>query len=170
MRIQSMHQRGSFQHHPNPHVAMAVDPPLVTLRQSKPTLQIEIILDRFKRLLAHEEALKETEHHRGHVVTDRIFGLLELVDQPLELFLAFCAILGPGFEGRRHRLDDLDIVSDYLLLLLDFVQASPDASGQAAELLLREPPFSASKFRRSDAWTSFRASAIRNPGGCSGPP
>jgi len=90
---------------------MAVDPPLVTLRQSKPTLQIEIILNLFKRLLAHEEALKETEHHRGHVVTDRIFGLLELVDQPLELFLAFRAILGPRSEGRRHRLDDLDIVS-----------------------------------------------------------
>ena len=39
-----------------------------------------------------------------------------------------------------------------------------------AELLLREPPFFASKFRWSDSWTSSSASAIRKPGGCSGPP
>ena len=57
-----------------------------------------------------------------------------------------------------------------LLLLLDFVQARLDASGQAAELLLREPPFFASKFRWIDSRTSFNASAIRKPGGCSGPP
>ena len=41
---------------------------------------------------------------------------------------------------------------------------------QPAELLLREPPFFASKFRWIDSWTSFSASAIRKPGGCSGPP
>jgi hypothetical protein len=146
-------------------VAMAVDPSFVALRQPKPTLQIEIILDLFKHLVAHEKALKKTEHHRGHMVTDRIFGLLELVDQLFELLLAFRAIRGSRFEGCRHRRDDLDIVSDLLLLLLDFVQTALDASGQAAELLFGEPPFFSSKFRWIDSWTSFKASAIRKLGG-----
>jgi len=36
---------------------------------------------------------------------------------------------------------NLDRVSDYLWRLLDFVQTARDASGQAAELLVGEPPF-----------------------------
>ena len=63
----------------------------------------------------------------------------------------------PGFEGRGHLRDHLDVVSDHLLLFLDFVQAPVDASGQAAELLLCEPPFFASKFRWIDSRTSWRA-------------
>src|SRR5258706_2695073 len=102
---------------------------LLTLRQPKSTLQIEIIPDLFNRLVAHEKALEKTEHHCGHVVTDRIFGLLELFDQRFERLLTLRAILGSRFEGRSHRLDDRDIVSDDLLLLLDFVQTALDASG-----------------------------------------
>ena len=51
-----MHQRRSLQDQSDPRVAMTVNPPLVTLGQAKPTLQIEIIPDRFILLLAHEEA------------------------------------------------------------------------------------------------------------------
>src|SRR4051812_22638710 len=144
---------------------MAVDPPLVTLRQPEPSLQVEVVHDPFVPLLAHEEPVEEADHHPGHVVKDRIFGPLESVDQPFEPLLAFGAILGPGFERRGHPLDHPDILPDDLLLLLDFVQPAPNASGQAAELLLGEPPFFSSKFRRSDPWTSFKASAIRRPGG-----
>ena len=43
-------------------------------------------------------------------------------------------------------------------------------AGQPAQLRLREPPFFASRFRPSDCRTSSNASAIRNPGGWSGPP
>ena len=70
-------------------------------------------------------------------MADRILGLLELIDQRLELLLPLRDILGPGLEGRGHLRDHLDVSSDYLLLSLDFVQAPLDASGQAAELLLR---------------------------------
>ena len=151
-------------------MATTVDPTLVALRQAKPTLQIEIIPDPFVLLLADEQAGQEAEHHRRHPVADRILGRLELIDQRLELLLPLGDILGPGLERRGHLRDHLDVFSNDLLLLLDFVQAPLDASGQAAELLLREPPFFASKFRWSDSWTSFSASAIRKPGGCSGPP
>ncbi len=170
VRVQGMDQRRALQNDPDPRVATAVDPSLVTLRQAEPTLQVEVIPDPFILLLAHEEAVDEAEHHRRHVVADRILGPLELVDQRLELLLAPRDLLGPGLEGRRHRRDDLDVVSDQPLRLLDSVEAALDASGQAAELLVREPPFFAPKFRWSDSWTSPKASAIRKPGGCSGPP
>ena len=45
--VQSMHQRRARQDQADPRVATTVDPPLVALRQAKPTLQIEIILDLF---------------------------------------------------------------------------------------------------------------------------
>src|SRR4051794_12521960 len=170
VRVQGKHQRRSVQDQPDPRVAMTVDPPLVTLGQAKPPLQIEIIPDRFILLLADEQAGEEAEHHRGHAVADRILRRLEAIDQRLELLLTLGDVLGPGLQRRGYFRDHLDVSSDDLLLLLHFVQASPDAAGQAAELLLREPPFFASKSRRSDAWTSFRASAIHKPGGCSGPP
>src|SRR3982751_2532965 len=165
-----MHQRRSVQDQPNPRVAMTVDPPLVTLRQAEPPLQIEIVPDRFILLLADEEAGQEAEHHRRHAVADRILGRLEAIDQRLELLLALGDVLRPGLQRRGHLRDHAHVLSDHLLLLLDLVQAALDASGQAAELLLRESPFCASRSRWSDAWTSFNASAIRNPGGCSGPP
>src|SRR5512135_3710962 len=168
--VQGMHQRRSRHNDPDPRVATTVDPPLGTLRQAQPTLQIKIILDPFILLLADEAAGKEAEHHRRHRVPDRILGLLELVDQRLELLRPLHAIFGPGLEGRSHLRDHLDVFSDYLLLLLDFIEAPLDASGQSAELLLCEPPFVASKFRWIDSWTSLRASAIRTPGGCRGPP
>jgi hypothetical protein len=160
-----MHQRRSFQDQPNPRVAMAVDPPFVTLRQPEPSLQIEVIHDLFEPILAHEEPVKKAEHHRGHVVTNRILGRLEAINQRLELLLPLGDVLGPGFEGRGHLRDHLDVFADHLLLFLDFVEAPLDASGQAIELLLREPPFFASRFRWIDSRTSERASAMRRPGG-----
>ena len=40
-----MHQRRPFLNDPNPRVAVTVNPPLVTLGQAEPPLQIEIVLD-----------------------------------------------------------------------------------------------------------------------------
>src|SRR3954464_13711509 len=170
MSVQGMYQRRSVQDQPNPRVAMTVDPPLVTLRQAEPPLQIEIVLDRFLLLLTDEEAGQEAEHHRRHPVADRILGRLEAIDQRLELLLALGDVLGPGLERRGHLRDHAHVSPDHLLLLLDLVEARLDASREPAELLLGEPPFFASRFRWSDSRTSFRASAIRDPGGCSGPP
>jgi hypothetical protein len=107
---------------------MTVDPPLVTLGQAKPALQIEIILDRLILLLTDEEAGQEAEHHRGHAVADRILGRFEAIDQRLELLLPLRDVLGPGLQCRGHLRDHGHVSSDHLLLLLDFVQARLDAS------------------------------------------
>ena len=147
-----------------------VNPPLVALGQAKPPLQIEVVLDLLELARGDEEPGQEAGHQRRHVPVNRILGPLESIDQSLELLLAIRAALRPGLEGRGYFLDVLDILSDRLLLGSDMVQSPVDAAGQAAELLLREPPFFASKFRRIDSSTSWSASAIRSPGGSSGPP
>lgn len=139
--VRRQHQRRALQDQANPRVPMAVDPPLVALGPAKPSLQLEIIPDRFLPLLPNEQAVQEAEHHRGQAVPDRVLGRLEAIDQPLELLLPLDDVLRPGLERRGPLRDHRDVTSEDLLLLLDFVQAARDASGQSAELLLREPPF-----------------------------
>ena len=52
MCVQSVHQRWSLQNDANPRVAMTVDSPLMTLGQSKPPFEIEIVVDFFELLLS----------------------------------------------------------------------------------------------------------------------
>lgn len=149
--VQRVHQRRAFEYDPNPRVAMTVDPPFVAFRQAKPALQIKIVPDLFKRVLADEQAGEEAQHHRRHLMLNRVVGRLESIDQLLEPFLTVHAVFGPGVKGRCHFRDHFDVFSDYLLLLRDFVKAALDASGQSAELRFRKPPFFASKFRWIDS-------------------
>ena len=149
---------------------MTVNSPLVAFGQAEPSLKIEIVLDLLKLSLADEKAGEEADHHPGHVLANRILSPLESIDQLLELLLAILATLPSRFEGRGYLLDVLDVFLDCLLLGLDLLQSPVDAVGQPAELLFCEPPFFSSKFRWIDSRTSFKASAIRRPGGWSGPP
>ena len=132
--------------------------------------EIEIVPALFELSLAHEKAGQEADHQRGHMLANRIPIPLESVDQLFELCLAILAAPASRVEGRGHSVDVFDVLSDWLLLGLDVLQSPVNASGQSAELLLCEPPFFASKFRWIDSGTSSKASAIRRPGGWSGPP
>jgi len=154
----------------NPCVPMTVDSPLVALGQAKPALEIEIVLDLLERSRADKKAGQEADHQRGHVLANWILIALELIDQLLVLLLAIRAAFPSNFEGRGYLLEILDIFSNWLLLGLDLLQSPVDAVGQTAELLLFETPFFTSKFRWIDWRTSFKASAIRRPGGWRGPP
>src|SRR5215210_1646241 len=110
-------------------MATTVDPPLVTLGQAKPSLQIEIVADLLERGLADEKARDETDHHLGHLVVNRITGALEARGQLLELLLATRALPLFGIECRGYFCALLDIPSDRLLLGRDLVQAAVDAAG-----------------------------------------
>ena len=132
--------------------------------------EIEIVLDLLELSRTDKEAGQEADHQRGHVLANWILIPLELIAQLLVLLLAIRATFPANFEGRGHLLEILDIFSNWLLLGLDMLQSPVDAVGQAAELLIFEAPFFASKFRWIDWRTSFKASAIRRPGGWRGPP
>src|SRR5271157_2368760 len=73
-------------------------------------------------------------------------------------------------EGRIDLLEILDVVSNRLLLVANFIQAPVYARGQAAKLLFCKPPFFAAKLRWIESRTSFNAAVIRSPGGFRGPP
>ena len=149
---------------------MTVNSPLVAFGQAKPALKIEIVPDLLELSRADKKASQEAGHQRSHVLANWILLPLESIDQRIELLLAMLATLSSRFESCGYLLDVLDVFSDCLLLGLDVVQSPVDAVGQTVELLFCEPPFFASKFRWIDSRTSSKASAIRRPGGWSGPP
>jgi hypothetical protein len=101
---------------------------------------------------------------------DRAIGCVEAKEDLLKGSLAPGASSVDGIQGRVDLYDLLDVPADFLLLDSDEIQASVNACGQPLQLRLGEPPFFTPKLRSSDAYTSPSASAIRNPGGCSGPP
>ena len=74
-------------------------------------------------------------------MADRILGRLEAIDQRLELLLPLGDVLGPGLERRGHLRDHLDVFSDHLLLLLDFVEARPGCSRPGGRVAPPRTPF-----------------------------
>jgi hypothetical protein len=165
MGIESVHQRRAFQDDPNSCVAMAVDPPFMTLGQAKPPLQIEIVSDRLELVHDHEKAGEKARHHLGHLLMNGVLCTLQSIDQLLEPLLPIGAGLLGRFEGCGDLFDVLDVGSDRLLFGPHLLQSSVDAAGQSPELLLGEPPFFSPKFRWIDVRISSKASAIRKPGG-----
>jgi hypothetical protein len=78
--VQGMDQRRAFHHEADPRVAMAVDPPLVTLRQAEPTLQLQVVADLLVSPLADEQTGQKACHHHGHLSVNRVIGLPEAID------------------------------------------------------------------------------------------
>ena len=101
---------------------------------------------------------------------NRILRTRESIDQFLERLLPLGAGPLSRFEGCCDFLDLLDVLSDRRVLVAYFFESTVDAAGQSDELLFCEPPFCSSTFRSIDSRTSLNASAIRKPGGWSGPP
>jgi hypothetical protein len=124
MGIESGHQGRSFLNDADPRVAMAVNPPLVTLGQAEPTLQIQVVPDRVELALADEQAGQETHHHLDHLPVNRVLRLLQSIDQSFEGLLPLRAAPRSRFEGRGDFLEVLDVGSDGLLFGPDGVEAA----------------------------------------------
>jgi len=170
MSIQRMHQCWPLQDDAYPRVSMAVDTAFMALGKAKPPLQIQIVVDRGQRVFANEQAGQETHHHRRHFLVDRGLAVRETFLQGLELLPPFGTSLRCRIQRRGDGHDVLHVVTQLLLFGADGVETTVDAVGQTVELRFGEAPFFSSKFRWIDSRTSLNASAIRKPGGCSGPP
>jgi len=148
---------------------MTVDPPLVSLGKAEPAFQIKIVR-REIRIASHEQAGLKAAHHFGHLLVDRI----RLGDEPLfqfpKLLLPMSHIARFWLQRLGNGLDVGDIVAYGLLRFVDCFQTPIDALGQPRQLLLCAPPFFASRFRCKDCCTCPKASVMRKPGGCRGPP
>ena len=109
-------------------------------------------------------------HHVAHVVVDRVGTALALRLQRLKLGLSLRARAAGRVKGGLDGSHLRHLVAHLVLGGLHTAQPPVDVAGQTGESLMCCPPFWASRFRWRDARTSPRASAMRMPGGCSGPP
>jgi hypothetical protein len=170
MGVQRMHQRGPFLDHPDPGMAVAVDPTLVPLGHAEPPLQVQVVLHRREVIPAGEQAGAEAGHQAGHVLMDRVAVTFQTTQDRIEVALACGGSPRRGVQRRGHLPDGRDMAPDRFLLAPDQVLALVDARRQAAQLRLGKAPFCTARFRSSDCLTSVNASLISSPGGWSGPP
>lgn len=168
--IECVDQGRAFLHDPHAGMFVSVNVPLVSLRQPKPAFQVEVVAWLVGILATHEQADLKTGHDLAHLLLNQIVARSQLVTQGLESLRAFGTGTAGRFQGFLDGPDGGDVALDRLQVVLDLVQSTVDAASQALELALSAPPFLTWMFRSSDCRTSRNASAIRRPGGCSGPP
>jgi hypothetical protein len=168
--IQGHEQRRALLHDSHSGMTAAVNPTLMPLRLAKPTLQVEVVAWQARLVTADEQTRLEAPHHRRHPSPDRVRFGSQAIAKRLEEGSALFTRAARWIEGGGN-LDDLaHTLLDRDLRLLDRIKSPVDEPGQAAQERLGSPPFFAPRFRPRDCLTSPNASAIRKPGGWSGPP
>ena len=168
--IESQQQCGTFLDNTDASVPVAVHTAFMAFGLSEPALQIEVILREVGIVTSHKKARLKVCHHTAHVLARRVIAALELLPQGLKLGVT----LGTWATVRRKRVLDRPhvghVVAYGLVRIVHRRQTSVDVAGQTRQSFMSWPPFCTSRFRCRDARTSSRASAMRKPGGCNGPP
>ena len=149
---------------------VAVKATFVPFGLPKPACQIEVILWHVRVVTPDKQARLKTGHDTAHVLPGRISALFALLLQDLKLGLTLGTRTAVGLECRLDRSHLLHVTTQVLLRGVHSRQPPVDRAGQTREALVRRSPFFASRFRWSDARTAPKASAMRKPGGWSGPP
>lgn len=168
--IKGQQQCRAFVDDADPRVSVAVNTAFVAFGLSKPSFQVQVVPRQIRILASDKQARSKARHHLAHVVPDRVGTALELRLQRLKLRLSLRARATVRIEGGLDGLHLSHLVAHVLLGGLHAAQPPVDVAGQTGESVLSSSPFWASRFRWSDARTSPRASAMRMPGGWSGPP
>jgi hypothetical protein len=151
-------------------VAVAVNAALVSFGLSEPTFEVEVVLGQVPILPSHKQSRRKAGHDVAHRLPDGITTLLQLCLQDLKLRLTLRTRPLVRFKRGLDRPDLLHVGANGVLCGVHGVQPPVDVSGQPSESVVRSPPFFASRLRWSEACTSPKASAMRRPGGCRGPP
>jgi hypothetical protein len=151
-------------------MTVAMNPTLMALGLAKPTLQIEVVTRQVRLVPSDEQSRLEAPHHRRHLLPDRVRFGLQAISQRHECDATFIARAAGRIESRPDLDDLVNLLLDRDLRLLDRIKSPVDEPGQAAQERFASPPFLAPRFRPRDCRTSLNASAIRSPGGFSGPP
>ena len=151
-------------------MAVAVNAALVSFGLSEPAFEVEVVLRQVPVLPAHKQSRRKAGHDVAHRLPDGIVTLLQLRLQALKLCLTLRTRTIVRFERCLDRPDLLHVGANSVLCGVDGAQPPVDVAGQLPESVVSSPPFFASRLRWSEACTSSKASAIRQPGGCRGPP
>jgi len=137
---------------------------------SEPTFEVEVVLRQVPVLPSHKQARRKASHDVAHRLPDGIAPLWQLCLQDLKLRLTLRTGTIVRFECGLDRPDLLHVGANGCLCGVDGIQPPVDVSSQPRESAVRRPPFFAARLRWSEACTSSKASAMRRPGGCRGPP
>ena len=143
---------------------------LVSFGLSAPAFEVEVILWQVPVLPSHKQSRRKAGHDVAHRLPDGIATLLKLCLQDLKLRLTLGTRTTVRFECRLDRPDILHVGANGFLCGVDGVQPPVDVAGQPRESVVSSPPFFGARLRWSEACTSPKASAMRRPGGCRGPP
>ena len=151
-------------------MTVAVDPTLMALGPAEPTLQIEVVTRQVRLVTTDEQSRLEAPHHRRHLPPDRVRLGSQAISQRREGDATLIAWAAGRIESRGDLDDLVNVPPDRDLGLLDRIKSPVDEPGEAAQERFTAPPLLAPRFRPRDCRTSSNASAIRSPGGFSGPP
>ena len=143
---------------------------LVSFGLSEPAFEVEVVLRQVPVLPANKQSRRKAGHDVAHRLPDGIVTLLQLRLQDLKLCLTLRTRTIVRFECCLDRPDILHVGANGFLCGVDGIQSPVDVSGQPRESVVSRPPFFASRLGWSEACTSPKASAMRRPGGCRGPP
>src|SRR5580700_6304195 len=151
-------------------MGMAVDAALVSLGEPEPSLEVQVVAGEVAATAVHEQPGSEALHHAGHMVVEGR-GRCPIPEGDLvEVGPAAAGRAEVGVEGAVDQAE-LDNVACHLLAgRLRVGEPLVDARHELHQLAIAGPPFFDSTQRWSEARTSPSASAIRRPGGSSGPP
>src|SRR5580704_4133414 len=151
-------------------MGMAVDAALVSLGEPEPPLEVQVVAGEVAATAVDEQPGSEALHHAGHVVVERR-GRCPIPEGDLvEVGPAAAGRAEIGVEGAVDEAE-LDNVACHLVAgRLRVGEPLVDARHELRQLAIAGPPFFGSTQRWSEARTSPSASAIRRPGGSSGPP
>ena|GEM_PF-6703860 len=170
MGIESQHQRGAFLDQTDASVLVAMNTALMPFGLFEPALQVEIVRRPLRLFAPDKQPGRKARHDTAHMLPHRVIAVLQLLPQDLKTFLTLVARAAARIEGGVDHSHLHSLLTYVFLGGLHAAQPPVDVAGQPRQSLMSRPPFCASRFRWSDARTSSRASAIRRPGGCSGPP
>lgn len=170
VNVQGVNQGCAFQNDSHTGMAMSMNSPFVSLRIAKPTLLVEVVLRKVREISTGEESRLETLQNFGHLLMDGLVTGLQLITQRGELRFTRHTVPVQRVQSARDRTNNLDVAANRWQIWSHHLQPTINAVGQLLQGTFCRPPFFACRLRSRDCRTVPRASAMRIPGGCNGPP
>lgn len=170
VRVEGQQQRGAFLDNADPSVPVAVHAALVPFGLAEPAFQVEGVLGQVGVLTSNKQPRRKAGHAMAHMVSDRIVARVALLLQDLTLRLTLGTRATLRFACRLDRSHILHGGTQSLLRIMARRQTPVNVARSTRKTRVCRPPVFASRWRWSAARTSSKASAMRRPGGCRGPP
>jgi len=154
MSIEGRQQRRAFPNNSYAGMASSMNPALVSLGLSEPSLQVQVVPGQVRIVPAHKEAGTEVGHRPGHVLGDNVPIACQGLLENLETSVAFLRRSSGRIECARYVSDRLDVRPEFLLRFLNRREAAVKAGSESPQRLLCRPFFPSPKLRSMEARTS----------------